>query len=129
MAKTGKIDINKLAEFSAPTAWMRIDPTIEARLSGKAEIRERIDGCERFCWHIQDEGFKKQVNNCRKYLRAALAEYASIEEAAKLDLEDVPNLVVGSMATPVLIIYATLDFPSIFSSANSLSFASSIHNC
>jgi hypothetical protein len=91
------VDIRKLTEFLAPGAFMRIDPAIEPYLLGKEETCERVESCVQFCWHIAYEVFNKdeEPNRRRKYLRAALAEYASIGEAAKLDLGDVaPKMVI-----------------------------------
>lgn len=97
MGSTRTVDIKKLTEFLAPGVFMRVDPAIEPYLFGKEEIRERVEGCVRFCWHIAYEGSDKdeEPGKRRKYLRAALAEYASIEEAARLDLGTVaPKMVI-----------------------------------
>jgi hypothetical protein len=90
MGSTRTVDIRKLTEFLAPGAFMRIDPAIEPYLLGKEETCERVEGCVLFCWHLQNtlSTTDDELDKQRKYLRAALAEYASIDEAAKLDLGD-----------------------------------------
>ncbi len=96
MVSTRTVDIRKLTEFQAPGVFMRIDPAIEPYLLGKEETCERVEGCVQFCWYIASEGSNKdeEPNRRRKYLRAALAEYASIEEAATRDLGTVaPKMV------------------------------------
>jgi hypothetical protein len=81
-----KLDLAKLVEFPPPGAFMRIDPAVEALLTGKGQICERVEACVQFCWHLAYEGADREPDKCRKYLCAALAEYASIDEAARIDL-------------------------------------------
>ncbi len=84
------VNLNKLISYDAPGIFRRIDPELDAQLPQYPETNERLVGCLSFCSQMgsqtnepasQDEAAKR-----RKFLRAALSEFASLDEAAKLDL-------------------------------------------
>jgi hypothetical protein len=89
------VDMAQLVPFRAPGIFMRMDPDLEARICSFPQIAERIESCIRFCYQITrgDLG-NGGVADRQKYLRAALAEYVSIEEVAQGDLgRDSPKIV------------------------------------
>jgi hypothetical protein len=95
------LDTSKLVSFSAPGIFCRIDPSIERALSSYPETLERLSGVLHFCSSMgrQTDGEKlsDSTQERRKYLRAALAEYASLDEAATLDAT-----VIGKTAPKIL---------------------------
>ena len=80
------VDLKLLTELAAPGAFIGINSVIKTKLTGKVELSERVEGCLRFCWHVVYDSNAGEPANRRKYLRAALAEFASLDEAARLDL-------------------------------------------
>lgn len=88
-----KVDTSKLSSYQSPGVFTRIDPAVEAALPGDSEVLERIKGCVSFCHllgkdeHLSDSALEPKER--RKFLRAALAEFASIDEAAKIDKDRV----------------------------------------
>jgi hypothetical protein len=83
------VDKAKLAAFVPPGAFTRIDPTLAKSLKAYPETLERLKGVVHFCYCIgrqtNDERLADGADNRRKFLRAALAEYASLDEAATID--------------------------------------------
>lgn len=83
------VDTSKLTSFIAPGVFRRIDPTLEKGLERYPEALERLDGVVHFCAcmgrQTNDEGSSESTSDRRKFLRAALAEYASLDEAAAID--------------------------------------------
>lgn len=83
------VDISKLVSFSAPGIFLRIDPSLEEGLAGYPETLERLSGVVHFCGcmgrqtDIEKSG--DATHERSKFLRAALAEYASLDEAAAID--------------------------------------------
>lgn len=71
--------------------FRRIEPELEAELSQYPETNERLIGCLSFCGQMGSQNdelaSQEDVAKRRKYLRAALSEFASLDEAAKLDLD------------------------------------------
>jgi hypothetical protein len=73
--------------------WTRIDPAVEERLTEFRELHERLKGCVEFCFLLNQglSGTEKsalsvaELSDRRKFLRAALAEFASMEDAAIFD--------------------------------------------
>lgn len=81
-------DISKLASFVAPGVFRRIDPILERSLLRYPETLERLVGVVHFCarmGHQADDKSSDSTQDRRKFLRAALAEYASLDEAATID--------------------------------------------
>ena len=70
---------------------MRIDPDVTRSLQPLAEVLERIDGCVAFSYSMKRDFANAlqptslELSKSRKFLRAALAEFASMEDAAILD--------------------------------------------
>jgi hypothetical protein len=90
MAPITGLDHAMLVSFDAPGVFMSIDQELERGLIQLPETKERIEGCLQFAWHVAYEPAKagapdEDAQNRRKYLRALLAEYVSIEESAKID--------------------------------------------
>jgi len=83
------LDISKLASFVAPGVFRRIDPILEKRLLRYPETLERLGGVVHFSARMghqsNDEKSSDSTQDRRKFLRAALAEYASLDEAATID--------------------------------------------
>ncbi|HEY8906699.1 MAG TPA: hypothetical protein VIM63_11745 [Rhodoferax sp.] len=83
------VDISKLASFVAPGVFRRIDPILEKNLLRYPETLERLGGVVHFCalmgHQTDDEMTSDSTQNRRKFLRAALSEYASLDEAATID--------------------------------------------
>jgi hypothetical protein len=82
------LDISKLASFVAPGVFRRIDPILERSLLRYPETLERLGGVVHFCARMgqqADEKSSDSTQDRRKFLRAALAEYASLDEAATID--------------------------------------------
>lgn len=101
MVSQRKVNLNELYELEAPSAFIDVSPNAKAKLAGKPEVEERVYGCLRFCWHVAYDPNAGDATNRRKYLRAALAEFASLDDAAQFDL--------GSAAPKML----SLDDPAI----------------
>lgn len=101
MASQRTVNLNALTELGSPSAFIDVSPNAKAKLAGKAEVEERVCGCLRFCWHVVYDPNAGDATNRRKYLRAALAEFASLDDAAQFDL--------GSAAPKML----SLDDPAI----------------
>ncbi len=121
MGNTRIVDISKLTEFLAPGVFMRIDPTVESRLLGKEETKERIEGCVKFCCLLEAENLDndEEAGRRRKYLRAALGEYAAIDEAAKLDLGATAPMMV-SLHDPRLHVVRLLRHANVHLAASSI---------
>jgi|TARA_B100000700_G_scaffold304958_1_gene378196 hypothetical protein len=89
MNKIRSVDLQKLGSFEGPSIFKKIDPRLRAKLLNFPEILERLEGCLEFCFQMGKETDKKldveESQNRRKFLRAALAEFASINDAAKID--------------------------------------------
>jgi hypothetical protein len=94
ISKIFAVDLNLLKNYSPPGMFMHIDPGIEEKLVRLPEVQERVKGCVRFCWHIAYQPPDTDINadndakKRQKYLRAALAEYASLDEVAEYDFEN-----------------------------------------
>jgi hypothetical protein len=95
------VDIAKLASFSAPRVFRRIDPFLEESLASYPETLERLNGVLHFCGcmgrQTDDEKSGDSTQERSKFLRAALAEYASLDEAAALD-----SAIAGTVAPKIL---------------------------
>ena len=93
MSASPVLDLGLLTSFVAPGAFTRIDPAVEGALAPLPEVRERVAGCVSFCYSVgagdHANGAKGpiDVGQRRKYLRAALAEFASMEDAAAVDFQ------------------------------------------
>jgi hypothetical protein len=83
------LNISKLSSFSAPGVFRRIDPSLEKGLLRFPETLERLSGVVHFCALMghQTGGSEssESAQDRRKFLRAALSEYASLDEAATID--------------------------------------------
>lgn len=119
------VDLSKLKSFVPPGVFIRIDPRIEKKISAYPEMYERMEGCVAFCGSIGhldiDENPAKDVHKRRKYLRAALAEYASLDEAAALDFAVSSTKVAPSMLSlddPRLHVVRLLRHANVHLSAN-----------
>ena len=83
------VDISQLASFSAPGIFRRIDPSLEKSLATYPETLERLGGVVHFCGcmgrQTDNDTSSDSIQSRSKFLRAALAEYASLDEAAAID--------------------------------------------
>jgi hypothetical protein len=97
------VDISKLASFSAPGVFREIDPSLEKSLANYPETLERLGGVVHFCScmgrQTGDEEFGHSLQQRSKFLRAALAEYASLDEAADIDA-----VATGTVAPKILVL-------------------------
>jgi hypothetical protein len=92
------LKLSLLAHFDPPGVFTRIDPGVEVLLARLPEVKERVNGCVSFCYtmgaDIRDRGAPTadELADRRKHLRAALAEFSSMEDAALVDFANVsPN--------------------------------------
>lgn len=83
------VDISKLISFVAPGVFRRIDPALARGLARYPEALERLNGVAHFCacmgQQTDDKRSREETPDRRKFLRAALAEYPSLDEAAAID--------------------------------------------
>lgn len=100
------LDISKLASFAAPSVFRRIDPILEKSLARYPETLERLGGVVHFCAcmgrQTDEEKTGDSTKDRRKFLRAALSEFASLDEAAAIDAAT-----IGATAPKIL----TMDDP------------------
>lgn len=86
------VDTSKLSSYQPPGVWTEIDPSVQKLLPADSEVLERILGCVYFCYELSSVGKSDQdavePYSLRKYLRAALAEFVSLEEAARVDMSN-----------------------------------------
>ena len=92
-----------LKPFVPPGVFTRIDPDVEACLTPLPELRDRVLGCVEFCHTLHagrmtgysSEGKQvpdaEELSKRRKYLRAALAEFSSMDDAALSDFANLPG--------------------------------------
>lgn len=83
------VDISRISSYDPPGVFTRIDPEVEALIPRDSEIIDRVKGCVKFC-HLLGVDKDRPIGDGdlksrRKYLRAALAEFASLDEAAQID--------------------------------------------
>ena len=95
------LDTSRLASYDAPSVFRRIDPLLQKNLARYPETLERLNGVVHFCARMgrqtDDEKTSDSTQDRRKFLRAALAEYASLDEAATIDAA-----ALGSTAPKIL---------------------------
>lgn len=93
MPSRAKLDFDLLDSFEAAGPWISISSTLKEELQSLQETQERVEGCLRFCWHVAYEPASsnrdatEDTEYRQRYLRAALAEYASMEDAARWDCQ------------------------------------------
>jgi len=86
-----QLNLGLLTHFEAPGVFTRIDPAVFAAMSPLREVLERVKGCVHFSHRMKADFAHRltptadEVDSRRKYLRATLSEYASMEDAAKID--------------------------------------------
>jgi hypothetical protein len=88
MPKQSRLDLGLLMPFPNPGVFVRIDPEVQKATCKFTEVNERIDGVERMCWHLGTERTGQEPDDLKRrrmYLRAALSEFASMEDAAAID--------------------------------------------
>lgn len=91
--KLRSVDFNLLETVRAPQAFTQIEPTLFSRIQQLPEVLERVEGCVHFCFLTNQNSVVTQsdyVGSARPrqmFLRAALCEFGSIGDAAKLDFE------------------------------------------
>lgn len=90
-----EVNIEKLESFLAPGIFVRISPEVEKEIEVFSEVHERIKGCVAFCHQIGQKSEDGNIDKSRKYLRAALAEFVSLEDAAEIDCPQ--GLATGSL--------------------------------
>jgi len=108
---------------------MSIDQQIEDGLKALPETKERVEGCLQFAWHVAYEPTQadpphKDAQNRRKYLRALLSEYVSIEDSAKIDYRSLghkPPNGIQSLPDPRLHAVRLLRHANVHLSASRLS--------
>jgi hypothetical protein len=79
-----KLDFNLIPEYEFTATFMSLPRDIEAAIRQFPQTEERIEGALMFCARVMNCDPDKVPDAARKagaYFRAALAEYASIEEA------------------------------------------------
>lgn len=79
-----KLDFNLIPAYESTSPFMMLPRGIESAIKRFPETEERIDGALMFCAHIMNCEPESTPNAARRagaYFRAALGEYASIEEA------------------------------------------------
>ena len=90
------LDFKLLESYESPGVFIRIDPEVESKLCGLPEVHDRVSGCVEFCYLLhagrvvtyksfEETLSTEDVINRRRFLRAALSEYASMEDAAICD--------------------------------------------
>ncbi|MDD5333822.1 MAG: hypothetical protein PHS32_08745 [Rhodoferax sp.] len=79
------VNLEKLKPYLAPGVFTKISPEVEKEIEVFPEVHERIKGCVAFCHQIGQGHQSDEIDQRRKYLRAALAEFVSLEDAAKID--------------------------------------------
>jgi hypothetical protein len=88
LASLREIDKNTLLPFEAPSVFMKIEPQLSYWLKSYLQTNERVSSCVRFCYNIAHGDFDDSDEfERRKYLRAALSEFVSIEEVIKDDFD------------------------------------------
>lgn len=79
------LDFNLIPEYDFTAIFMKLPNALEAAISKFPQTEERIDGALMFCAHVMNcrdpEKVPAPARRTGAYFRAALAEYASIEEA------------------------------------------------
>jgi hypothetical protein len=130
------LDLTLLQHFDAPGIFTRIDPDVEERLESVPEMRERMAACVYFCHRIlagddrvdakREDGLtQEQLTGRRKYLRAALGEFASLDAAVAMDLSltgrQAPKM--SEVSDPRVHIVRLLRHANVHLSATSLSHA------
>ena len=93
MRNRTSIDRASLQTFQAPGVFTRIETSVKAGLSLMPEVLDRINGCASFCYTLGRDPLGEgklsgaELVGRRTFLRAALAEYASMEDAAVVDFD------------------------------------------
>lgn len=89
--KISNLNLDKLLSFDGPSILRRVDPELGARLKNYPETLERIEGLVYFCGVLGNQNdtvaTKVDLGARRKFLRAALAEFASLEDAVAIDFK------------------------------------------
>jgi len=96
-ARKHRLSLDLLTSVPAPSVFTRFRDLEIEELDHFPEIKERAEACLRFAWHMSAGiGIPSEAppppNECRKYLRALLAEYVSIEEASSIDLKKINGI-------------------------------------
>ena len=132
MATHRSVDLSLLSHFSPPGVFTLIQRDVWESLEPLPEVRERVDSIVSFChllrsdFHDKNDPSPDELVARRKYLRAALAEFSSMEDAALVDFPRVsrntPPL-MHSHSDPRIHIARLLRHANIHLSATSLSHA------
>lgn len=88
MGTIRNVDLGLLGHFVPPGVFTRIDPEVEALLGPLPEVRDRVAGCVEFCGRLElgtTGPSPEELPSRRKYLRGALAEFASMDDAVQVD--------------------------------------------
>lgn len=92
------IDPTLLEAVRAPQVFTQIDLELRPRLDVMPEVLDRIEGCVHFCFLTNSGGIRDKdasPKSRQKFLRAALCEFASLGDAAKLDFASQEKQVPG----------------------------------
>lgn len=120
------INLGLLDALRAPQVFTQVDESVSTRLSLMPEVLDRVRGCVHFCY-LTKPGSKQYGETSpkahQKFLRAALCEFGSIGDAAKLDFtaqgRDAPGL--RQLAHPQIHIVRLLRHANIHLAASVLS--------
>ena len=87
------VDFGLLHPLSGPQVFTQVDRALRPRLEAMPEVLDRVEGCVHLCYLTNADPAGTQLGDPsparvrQKFLRAALCEFASISDAAKLDFD------------------------------------------